>query len=258
MKNFKSIYILFFLFLFSCKKETEKIDDGGLVIPTGKLWMHLHSYIDQHDVDTYGNELNNLEGRKFILDFGQYFLTDFQLVKLNGEVYSIDTTIVLKTLEQESYLLGNIPIGNYKEFRFKLGLNNFYNNLNPAELNSGELQDTAMWFNSDTFDGDYIHFNAKGQIDTSKDFSGKMASFNYRIGTEANLCTVQLPENNFAIYDGLISYIHLKGDFAKLFNGIKLSEETNLKVINRTDNQSKTELISILKQNIESAFFEFE
>ena len=247
-----------FLALFSCKKETQKIDDTGLLIPTGKLWMHLHSYIDQHDVNTYGKEHTNLEGRKFILDFGQYFLTDFQLVKLNGEVYSIDTTIVLKTLEQESYLLGDIPVGNYKEFRFKLGLNNFFNNLNPGDLNSGELQDTAMWFNSDAFDGDYIYFHAKGQIDTSVNLTGKMASFNYRVGTEANLCSIQLPENNFAVYDGLISYIHLKGDFTKLFNGIKLSEETNLKVINRTDNQSKTELISILKQNIESTFFEFE
>ncbi len=246
------------LLFFSCKKNEQKIDDGGIKVPTGKLWMHLHTYVGLNDIEAYGEEVSDESGRKIQLDFGQYYLTNFELVKLNGEIYSIDTTIVLKTLNQDSYLLGNIPVGNYKQVRFKLGLNTYYSQMQPGDIKTGQLQDTSMWFNSKSFEGDYIYFHTKGMIDTSSDLTGKMAQFDYKIGTSLNLVTIQLPENNFAIYDGLISYVHLKGNFACLFYGIDLKDENNLKVSDIGENQSKTKLINLLKQNIENSFFYFE
>ncbi len=250
--------LIVLLSIFSCKKDEQKIDNGGIEVPTGKLWIHLHTYVGLNDIEAYGEEVDDESGRKIQLDLGQYYLTDFELVKLNGDTYLIDTTIILKTIDQDSYSLGNIPVGNYKQVRFKIGLNSYYEQMQPIFLKTGELADSSMWFNKGAFDGDYIYFNAKGQIDTSKDFSGKMASFNYSIGTQPNVFSIQLPENNFAIYDGLISYIHLKGDFSNLFNGIMLSQESNLNIITTTDNQSKIDLISVLKQNIETDFFDFE
>lgn len=250
--------LIVLLLFFSCKKDEQKIDDGGIEVPTGKLWMHLHTYVGLNDIEAYGEEFNDESGRKVQLDLGQYYLTDFELVKLNGDTYLIDTTIVLKTIDQDSYLLGNIPVGNYKQVRFKLGLNAYYDQMQPGDLKAGQLQDTSMWFNTKSFDGNYIYFHTKGLIDTSSDLSGKMASFNYSIGTQPNVFSIQLPENNFAIYDDLISYIHLKGDFSNLFNRIKLSQESNLNIITTTDNQSKIDLISVLKQNIENDFFDFE
>jgi len=258
MTRLKISILLLVLTIFSCKKKEQNIDDGGLISPTGKLWMHLHSFIGLNDIDTYGEDLVGNTGRKIRLDYGQYFLTDFQLVKLNDEIYSIDTTIVLKTLKQSSYLLGNVPVGNYKQIRFKLGLSNYYNQMQPTDLLSGELSDTSMWFNPLSFDGNYIYFNTKGMIDTSKDLSNKMAFFDYRIGSNSNLFNIEMPTKNFAIYDGLISYIHLKGNFANLFNGIDLTNENNLKLINTSENQSKSQLVERLKQNIENSFFDFE
>jgi hypothetical protein len=248
--------LVFILVLYSCKKEEETLVNE-IVVPTGKVWMHLHTAIGGNDVDEYNTIYLDENGRGIKLSRAQFYISDIELVKLNDEiVYAKD--ILLKTLEEESYLVGDIPVGNYKAIKFKLGLNGDLNDLQPDAVSSGALSDTSMWFNANDFTDGYVYLNAVGEIDTSADLSGKYAPFSYKIGTSTNVVTVNLPENTFPVYEGIISYVHLNADYSKLFQNIDITNQNNLNIINLQDNQTETILIGDLKTNISNSFFSFE
>ena len=100
--------------------------------------------------------------------------------------------------------------------------------------------------------------NAVGEVDTSIDLSGKYASFDYKFGTSSNLVTVNLPENTFPVYEGIISYIHLNADYSQLFQNLDIKDVNNLNLTTVQGNNTKTELVTTLKTNISNLFFSFE
>jgi len=250
-----NIVILYCIIIFlglSCEKKDNKptIED---VVSKGKLWMHFHSTIGLNDINEYGIEYIDETGRGFKLSKAQFYISEIELIKLNDEVVYVND-FILKTLEDESYLVGDVEVGNYKAVRFKFGLNGGINNFTPDK----GLTDTSMWFNQSDYTGGYLYMNARGEVDTSSDFSGKYCHFNYKLGLATNIVEVSLPENYFPVYDGLISYVHLNADYAKLFNGIDLKDVYNLSITTKNENQTKQDLLTQLKLNIANSFISFE
>jgi len=249
--------LLLIVMVYSCDKKKEENFDEAIIVPTGKVWMHLHNTVGANDVELYNTTYLDANGRGVRLSKAQFYISNIELVKLNDEVVPAKN-ILLKTLEEESYLIGDISVGNYKAVRFKLGLTEDLNALAPNGLETNELKDTTMWYNSSDYSDGYVFLNAVGEVDTSADFSGQYASFDYKIGSSSNLVTVNLPENTFPVYEGIISYVHLNADYSQLFQNLDIKDLNNLNLTTIQENSTKTELVSTLKTNIANLFFSFE
>lgn len=233
---------LFYFFLFSllifsaCDKKDD--DHKEAPVPTGTLLFHMHSYIGENEVEDYGFSYSTESGRAVSLSLGQFYISDIEVVKLDGSVYALSDTVLLKTLDTETYAAGKIPVGNYKGLRFKIGLKTATNALNPsASKDSLALSHSEMWFGNTAQPDGYAYLVVKGSIDTTSDNSGDMQPFSYKIGTNENYVQVTLPEQNFTILENQAEYAHLGVDFSKLFSGVQLNQSSNLSV-EKADNSS--------------------
>jgi hypothetical protein len=223
-------------------------------VPTGLLELHLHNYIDTSEVEEYQTVYTATNGRKISLTKGQVYLSNIQLVRLDGSFYPIPGRIVLKVQEQEVYLVGNVPAGNYQSVLFTVGLDSATNAKVPAPSDTA-LYQASMWFGTTAQPEGYIFINAQGSIDTTANADGKtadMQSFKYLIGTESNSRQITMPDNNYTITPNQTQFVHIVIDYSKLFTGIALDDKNNLTVASSADNASA--LARKIAGNIPSMF----
>ena len=238
MKTIRYSILNFFFFLvcscvlFSSCNKKEK-EDEDTVVPTGTVMMHLHTFIEDEEVDLYNIPYSTHDGRAISLKLAQFYISDIELVKLDGSIYKVPDSKALKKLETDTYLIGDVPVGNYTSVRFKVGL--------PPTSNQTDFSNTSdsvMWF-SKTKSGDgYIFLNVQGSIDTSEAYTGTLTPFVYKIGSNTNYTQVEMPEKKFTVVAGEVYYVHLLADFNRLFKGIKINDNTNLHVNTIADNAS--------------------
>ena len=237
----KLIYILLLIWtgFSACEKPKPEDSKSEEQVPTGTLLFHLHTYIDNSEVDGYGFTYTTDAGRNISLSIAQLYISDIQVVKLDGSVIDLPDTILLKNLVTETYTAGKVPVGNYKAIRFKVGLNAASDALNPTSTkDSLALNHSEMWFANTAQPDGYVYMNVQGTVDTTSDLSGAMQSFAYKIGTEANCVQVNMPEQNFTVLENQAEYGHIIIDYSKLFTGLKLSELNNLSVSGKANNNS--------------------
>jgi hypothetical protein len=240
----------------SCKKKDEQPTPTVLTAPVS---LHIHSYLDNYEVDAYDIAgvpivYTTTEGRKVSLTCAQLYVSDIELIKLDGSVYPMKDTVLLVNIEKQLYNIGDAPIGNYQTLRFKVGLNPVINNKLPSKENYF-LNDSKMWFNTQATPNEYVFVNCAGKIDTTKLATGieaDMQPFVYKIGTNANYATVQMPNKNFSVSMNVKNYIHLYADYSILYKGVDLTDPTNLLVNSVADN-SKSVASDIFK-NMSSMF----
>lgn len=262
MKNIKTVVLFSALALVitgitSCKKD--KKDDTTPASSTtgnGTFMFHLHTYIDDTEVDGYNIVYPTTAGRNISLSLAQMYISNIQLVKLDGSTYDFGGKIILKTFEAETYVVGSAPAGNYKSIRFKVGLAAATNALTPAaSSDSTILNRPEMWFGPTAQPDGYVFLNLQGKIDTTSDMSGtvaQMQSFSYKIGTNANYKQVNMPDKNYTIIPGQVEYGHIEVSYNKLLNGIQLNQAANLSMNTAIDNSST--LAATLVNNIPGMF----
>lgn len=231
-------------FFSSCKKKAK--DENGDT-PMGKVSMHLHSYIEDEEIDLYNIPYSTHDGRAISLKLAQFYISDIELVKLDGSVYSIPNSTVLKKLGVDTYIIGEAPVGNYTSVRFKVGLP-----ANSNQVDFSKTADSVMWFSNTKADDGYIFLNVQGAIDTSEAYTGTRTPFIYKIGSNVNYKQINMPRKDFTIVASEVYYIHLIADFNRLFNGIKISDNSNLYVRTVSDNSSP--LAQKILNNIPSLF----
>jgi hypothetical protein len=248
------ILILGFLGILSCKKNVTPTPDP--VVPTGTFLFHLHPYIDNSEVDLYNITYTSFEGRKIALSMIQLYVSNIQLVKLDGSLVDISGKKILKVLEQETSLVGEVPVGNYKSIRFKVGLDPTTNALNPTTpSDSAVLNKPDMWFGKTAQPDGYVFMNLQGKIDTTTNANGtaaQMQPFSYKIGTNANWKQVTMGDRNFTVEEGKSQFGHLIINCTKLFNGIALNQAANLSVTTASANSSA--IAAKIVNNIPSMF----
>ncbi|MFM7023050.1 MAG: MbnP family protein [Flavobacteriales bacterium] len=238
----------------ACKKPDP---DGGDITddkatPTGTLLFHLHTYISDNEVDGYGFVYTNDDGRQISLSMAQLYITDIQVVKLDGSLINLPDTILLKTLALETYVAGKVPVGNYKGIQFKVGLSAATDAQNPVlSKDSAALNHSEMWFGSSAQSDGHVFLNVQGSIDTTSDLSGLLIPFSYKIGTQANLIQVKMPQQNFSILENQAEYGHIIIDYNRLFSGIQLNSAANLQVDKAGSNSDLAQKITV---NIPSMF----
>lgn len=248
------IVVSCFSLLLACKKKaTTPTSTPTENVPTGQLKFHLHTFIGENEVDAYGIEMTMPDGRMISLDMAQLYISDIQLVKLDGSYYNVPSNGVLKVFESETVNIGNVPVGNYKTVRFKVGLSPTVNALEATT--SGYinlLNQPEMWFSSTAQPDGYTFLNFSGSIDSTIAKTGDKVPFEYKIGTNANLTHIEMPAQNFTIYKDVVGYVHMKIEYDRLFDGIQLSNNANLHVKTKADNALP--IVEIIKQNIAKMF----
>ena len=249
--------------LFSCKKKNDDVNASSNTsngsTPKGTLMLHLHNYIDNVEVDDYNIVYTtSTDGRKISLSKGQFYLSNIELIKLDGSVYSIPDSIVLKLQEIETYTVADVPVGNYKSVRFYVGLNPTVNQKTPSSSVSDVLNKSDMWYGSTAQPQGYVYMNISGKIDTTSSATGTVANmqpFKYLIGTNANYKQITMPDQNYSITPNQVQYIHLLADYSKLFSGIQLNNNNNLTLLTPADNAG---LLGIKLGNNMSTIFSYE
>jgi hypothetical protein len=234
---FSAILLLTALSLSSCKKDDKDTDDTGNPgnnAPAGKLMFHLHTYIDNNEVDDYDIVYTADDGRKVSLDLAQLYISDIRMIKLDGSAVALTGKNILKLREIETYIIGDVPVGNYKSISFKIGLDPSTNLLAPAASpDSAILNRPEMWFGNSAQPDGYVFMNLQGKIDTTADASGtvaQMVPFTYKIGTNTHYMQINMPDHNYTVIQNQVEFVHVLIDYYKLFNGIQLSEMNNLSV----------------------------
>jgi len=217
-------------FFSSCNKKARDEDETK---PMGTIKFHLHSFIEDEEIDLYNIPYTTHAGRSISVSIAQLYISEVELVRLDGSVYSIPNSKVLKKLDSDTYFIGEAPAGNYQTVRFKVGLPPTSN-----VVDYSDTKDSAMWFSKTKADDGYIFLNVQGAVDTSEAFTGTLTPFAYKIGSNVNYKQVTMPNKGYTVVGGEVYYIHLMADFSRLFSGIKINEPANLSVKTVVDNTS--------------------
>lgn len=250
------------LFFTACNKksddptpEEEANTTNKGTVPMGRLAMHLHNFIESTEVDAYGQTFPDGDNRKITLNMGQVYLSNFELIRLDGSVYAVPNTVILKNQIDLHYVIGEVPVGNYKTVRFTIGLDANTNQKTPSTDASDPLNQSSMWFGSAAQPEGYVFANIQGKIDTTEDASSsnsQMQPFSYRIGTNRNVRKVTMPDNTFAVMANLSYDLHMYIDYSRLFRGIQLSNPANLIITTPADNS--TNIATQLANNLTNMF----
>jgi hypothetical protein len=232
----KIIFLLGLLYCFAC--ENEAVEPPAPPVPKGTFLFHLHNYIDLQEIDLYGIEYQTSEGRSIVLDYTEMYISEIQLLKEDGSLYSIPGKILLKNFRDQTYEVAEVPVGKYKSVHFKVGLPAAVNALAPKD--SAILDQPAMWWNSSAQANGYLFMNVQGKIDTSADLSHSPVPFVYKIGTNANYVAVKMPEREFTIKEDTYFYGHIIVDYSQLFKGLALNKASNLSVQTIAENANAT------------------
>jgi hypothetical protein len=218
--------------------------------------MHLHTYIENNEVDAYNINYTTTKDRKLSFSMAQLYLSTIQLVKLDGTTVDVSGKKILKVLDKETYIVGDAPVGNYKSIRFKVGLDAATNKLSPTTpSDSSILNKNAMWFSNLAQPDGYVFMNLQGKIDTTTNATGtfaQMQPFAYKIGTDANYKQVNMPDKIFSIIEGQSEFGHIYIDYNRLFDGIQLNKRENLSVTTTAANA--TAIATSIVKNIPLMF----
>jgi hypothetical protein len=234
----------------SCHKTVEPQPQPA----DGTLLLHLHTNVDTNEVDAYGNEFKMTGGRRISVDMAQLYLSHFKLVKMDGTTYDVPNAVVLQVQESESYFVANVPSGNYKSIQFSVGLDPATNLKVPSSSPTDVLNRPEMWFGASAQPSGYVFVNFQGSIDTTTvpNPAGVLQPFSYKVGTNANLKQVTLPDQNYSVSPGQTQVIHVTTDYDKLFTNVLLNDQSNLMITSPAANG--TPLGTTISNNISSMF----
>ncbi len=250
----KKIYNITFILLtilviFGCSKKNNNNAEV-----TGQLYFHLHTNIDTTEVDDYSTIIKSSDGRKISLSIAQLYISNIQLVKLDGSIYPVTGKILLKVFENEAYFVGNVPAGNYKSVIFNVGLDSITNAETPL-ITDTVLNRPEMWFANVAQPQGYVYLNVEGKIDTTANANcsvEQMVPFIYKIGTQNNVKQVSMPDQNYSVLPNQTEYVHMIINYMNVFNGVDLSKPGNLSVQNISDNSGM--LANQIANNIPGMF----
>ncbi|MDP4208905.1 MAG: hypothetical protein Q8928_08840 [Bacteroidota bacterium] len=235
-KYFNIAFFTIVIYLsFSCTQKNDNIPES-----TGQLYFHLHANIDNSEVTSYNSVIQSANGRKISLSLAQMYISHIELVKLDGSLYPVSGKVLLKDLENEDYLVGNVPAGNYRSVHFSVGLDSVSNTRTPVASDT-VFNRPEMWFASTAQPQGYVFLNVQGKIDTTAKANGSLAQmipFVYKIGSNKNIKKVIMPDYIFTVLPNHQGYVHLLINYMRIFDGIDIRKADNLSVQTMSDNSN--------------------
>lgn len=227
-------------------------DNNNASPSTGSLALHLHTFVGDNEAENYGDTLVLSNGRKISVTAAQLYLSNFKLIKTDGSIIDGPDTVVFLRQGTEEYELGDALAGNYKSIRFDVGLSDAINGSTP-NASDPVLYQPSMWFGASVQPDGFVFINFQGIIDTTLNANGtNLIPFAYKIGTNTNLETVTMPDQNHTIVPDQLDVFHIEVNYAGLLDGIQLSNSDNLQLTTAVQNSSA--LASQIVANIANIF----
>ena len=242
--------------LFCCgkkKKEeepapivTETPDgNGGSIKPVAKglATIHLHTFVSEDELVGYEDNVF-LGERRISMSLGLVFLSGLELVNMDGTIFKMSDTVILKNQDNMSYEISNVPVGKYKSLRFKIGLDSASRLKSPLSSLGGVLNNPEMWFESSPKPQSYVFAHFKGMMDTAAvpKSSNVRVPYEFKIGTDSNYVQVQLPVRipgtEFNITEKTKEVFHMYMDLDILLKDVNFHDTNGLSVLTKEDNNS--------------------
>lgn len=244
----KSIFFLLFLvlatistlFITSCDKEEEPT--------TADLEFHWHNNIG-NAAAAYGFDFQTADGRKFNLNDFRYYVSNIVLIKGDGTEMPLEGEVLLVNPSNQNYSLGTVPVGDYKGFKFMLGLDSLTNHSDPtthAATNPLSIQSPSIHW---SWNSGYIFFKAEGMVDSTA--TGDQApnrEFFYHIGLDALKRNIDFSNDAFSVSANMENEIGIEFDLLEALQNVDMETEYETHTFNNMTLATK------IADNWQSAF----
>lgn len=222
------------LFTTGCKKEgctdplstnydpDAKEDDGSCEYTTAAVSLHFTHMVGNQPYST-ATTYTDADGRQYKLTTARFYLSEAGLHTAAGHEHLEEYTQVVAGTEH--YEMGSVPAGSYEELEFSIGVDSAANHSDPTTYASGHaLAATSSTFDHWSWNSGYIFLKVEGLADTSATMTGTIdGPIMLHIGTDALLKTVSLSKA-LDLASGQDKMIHITIDWAKVFNGVDLTD----------------------------------
>jgi len=256
MKTSKLILIACVVAFFSCKKKDNT--ENTPPTPMGTIGFHLHTNIDTAEADSGEVITNYITHQRYQLDVAQFYISGIVAYKTDGTAEPLNNAYLLKNIDQEEYIIGQVPTGNYKSISFNVGIDAATNQTDPT-THTGVLavQDPSMWFGWQ-WQG-YIFMNVQGYADTTATHTGQVnKAFTYQLGGNNELKNIHMPDRASGTYvtvttsntNTLPAEFHIICDYGILLNGVNFKTNNGA----ATPYNSDSTIVKAIESNIPNMF----
>jgi hypothetical protein len=212
-----------------CHKTTQ-------TTPTALFGFHMHTYIG--DSALLGPQENELvadsNGRLMSLSYAQFYITSISLhSSTTNKWYTIPNSLMMKRVEYEEYVIGNVPADSYDDIKFTVGLNNTLNSGAPSSYPTSGADSVLSTAESFMYYGagqGYKFMALAGMVDTSSSHNGSgKVPFNYSFGGNGDTVVITLPMEAFSMAPNLqgVQLVHVIADYGKLLQNINMNNPAN-------------------------------
>lgn len=219
MKKISSILIIAIaLFATSCKKDETSPKNTKQVLD-----FHWHSMVGSAEAALATTYTSN--GVKFNLSSWRYYVSNFILIKADGSELKIADKVFLINMLEHDYSLDSVPVGNYKGFKFTLGLDSITNHKDPTLYSSENplaIQTLGIHW---SWNSGYIFFMAEGQYDSTATTLSPNKEFFFHVGTDELKRTIDFSNSPFSVVSGADKTIGIEMDFLKAIENLDLETE---------------------------------
>jgi hypothetical protein len=230
-------------FITACKKDDTTPKNAKQVLD-----FHWHSKVGSADA-SYGVQFTSTDGIKFKLSDWRYYVSNFVLIKEDGSEYPISDKVFLIDIANADYSLDSVPVGNYKGFKFTVGLDSTTNHKDPtlyAASNPLSLQSPSIHW---SWNSGYIFMKIEGKYDSTVAQLGGTSinqPFFFHVGTDKLKQVIDYSNEAFSVVSGEDKELHIEMDFLKILNSVNLKTENathtgdNLPLATKISNNWKT------------------
>lgn len=230
MKKFQSLVLYLFAIssvsFIGCEKNDETAPSSE------KLTLHLHTMVGTENA-AYGVTFADETGRQFTLTDFRYYLSNFVLINENGDEIPISGKVVLASPSAHEYELGDVPSGNYRGFRFLVGLDSATNHSDPTIYPSDNplsIQSPGIHWD---WNSGYIFMKVEGYVDTTLNNSGAPDyEFFYHVGMDALKRTIDFSASSFEVKAGTDAELALELDLRKVLTNVDMRTENETHTFN--------------------------
>ncbi|MFZ7115624.1 MAG: MbnP family protein [Bacteroidota bacterium] len=206
----------------SCKKDKSEEPTPST---EQNLTMHLHSNVGTHAAN-FDSIFTNNAGQRYTIDDYRMYISNIVLIKSDGSELPVSGKVFLTNPESDEYDLGMVPVGNYKGFKFLLGLDSAINHSDPSTYPSSSplsVQTPSIHW---SWSSGYIFWKVEGKVDTTVAQSGPIdVDFLYHIGMDQFSRTIDFSTEAFSVVSGQDQLIHLNFDLNAALSNVDMTSE---------------------------------
>ncbi len=225
------ICLAFILTLSACKKDIIESTDPG------ELTVEFDNIVGGQNLQLNTGTYTNSSGESFSIDLLQYYISNIQLVKADGNIYTVPQDSSYFLIKEQDVTTHKaklkVPGGEYVGLRFVLGVDSLRNTMDITKRTgvldpSGGMSNGMYW----SWNSGYIFFKMEGLSTFAPADPNGNKKIRYHIGgfggysspTINNIKTIQLDlktAGTAKVSATKRTNIHLLVDIAKMFTGTK-------------------------------------